>query len=104
VEQQRHRIFVTNNVGHDLEKAKKFGDVYSVLFEGTQNIFDRGRMEVDYRIKLKDFNTETDLLLLSGAVVLSGYCMGLLLSWYGKAPVLIWNPKRKRYEKQIWRT
>ena len=97
------RIFVTNDIGHDLRPALEHGEIHAVLFQGIQNIFDVNRIAIDCRLGLKEFNPKTDLLLMCGSNVISAYCMGVLLSWHSRVPTLVWNAKYKRYAVLEWR-
>jgi hypothetical protein len=90
------KVFVLNYAGHNLEDAKRFGQVIN-LTEGNFHFEDIDRMKYTMVEKLTSngFDPDRDYLLLSGSVIL-GYLIGRALD-AGMIKLLLWDAKNHKY-------
>ena len=90
-------VYVVNDSGHDVQKAERFGDLVS-LTTGKVNVFATDRLTQELSVKLKDFHTATDYVLLSGTIILNVIVMRILMRQSVFAiRVLIYNFSAETY-------
>ena len=93
---ENSRVYVLNQGGHDVSKARKYGQLISVT-KGKVNVFATDRLMQEMRDKLKDFNSECDYLLICGSIVLSALTVKVLYEKFENFNILIYNCKSLEY-------
>jgi molybdopterin-guanine dinucleotide biosynthesis protein len=92
------RVFVINDAGHDTTAAASFGEI-KVLTTNRINVFSTDRMVAELKVKLKDFDPQTDYILLSGAIILNLLVLRILIDRFGKKSIntLLYNFNLSKY-------
>ncbi|MFH1328116.1 MAG: hypothetical protein ABIH76_04650 [Candidatus Bathyarchaeota archaeon] len=89
-------VYVVNQGGHDVDKAKAFGELV-ILTQDKVNVFATDRVIAEMTVKLKDFDATKDFILLSGAIILNVIAMKLIEPGLSGIRVLLYNFHLDRY-------
>jgi len=101
-EMKMRKAIIVNDCGHDFSSLREWiGERRPlVMSEGTMNIFDVDRIEMEFKDFLEKKFKEGDLLVLSGSVVLNAIACVLVCEKYGSVDVLIFNQKTRKYVRR----
>jgi hypothetical protein len=92
---EHSRVFVVNDSGHKMDDAKRFGKLVPLTTDKV-NIFATDRVEEELRKKLADY-TASDMVLLSGAIILNILTINILMERFIDVAVLIYDFRLQRY-------
>lgn len=98
------KIFVLNNGGHDLTRAKEYGEIISIT-EGNISLLSTDRIEQEIMdcLKKNDYDPGVDYILPSGSVVIgiiAGIIIGAAYPPSTLMRMLLWDAKSRTYKKR----
>ena len=90
------KVFVATIGGHDLEPARRYGELTYLTTRGyNPHYVDRLMFELTE--KLREFNPAEDYYLPVGQLFINMAALYILAQWHDKIPVLYWDAKNEKY-------
>lgn len=94
----RPNVYVVNKSGHNIEDAKRFGDIVH-LSDGPQSRYATNNIYRQFRPILENSHPD-DYILLTGLTVMNVIAASVMALTHGRLNMLIHRPKDDTY---IWR-